>query len=472
LGENGAGKSTLIKILAGVHRPDEGRIVVAGEALPDAHLPADATARGLHFVHQDLGLVDELSVAENIALETGYATWHGLVAMRRTERRATELLARQGVEIDPRKLVAELPQAERVMVAIARAFHADARAIVLDEVTASLPGPEADRLATAVRTARDSGVGFIWVTHRLDELPAFADRLTVLRDGRSVATAAMIEASIAQIVEWIVGRPVTTAPLARARRPQTREPRLTVSELTGPGIAEPVSFGVAAGEVVGITGLIGCGAHEVARMLGGSPRLTGGTAVLDGRALPLGSPSAMRKEGCAYVPGDRTRDGALPALTVRENLFVARVGSGADNAFIRRPGRERAATERLIETYGVRPRQAAEMPLDTLSGGNQQKVIFGRALRTAPRLIILIDPTSGVDVGARAELYTLLRGAAESGAAVVLASTDFDEVVAEAHRALVMVRGRVASELTADDLTREHLAAASYATRDTQESPA
>jgi ribose transport system ATP-binding protein len=205
-------------------------------------------------------------------------------------------------------------------------------------------------------------------------------------------------------------------------------------------------------------------------MLGGSPDVTGGTAVLDGRKLPLGNPRAMRRQGCSYVPGDRARDGALPALTVRENFFVARVGTGEDNAFIRRPGRERAATERLIETYGVRPRHAAEMPLDTLSGGNQQKVIFGRALRTSPRLIVLVDPTSGVDIGARAELYALLRDAAESGAAIVLASTDFDEVVAEAHRALVMVRGRVACELSADELTRERLAAASYATHETQES--
>ncbi len=433
LGENGAGKSTLIRILAGVLRPDAGTVEV----------------EGARFVHQDLGLVDELSVAENIALELGYSSERGLVSMRRTERRAAELTARQGVEIDPRRLVGALPQAEKVMVAIARAFSVDARVIVLDEVSASLPAPQVVRLQAAVRRAAATGVAFVWVTHRLDELAGFADRLTVLRDGRRVVCA---EAGVplSRIVEWIVGRPVAAAPRSRAAATAAA---LSVRGLRGPGLAAPVDLDVAAGEVLGLTGLIGSGAQPLARLLGGSPRVRGGQATLSGSALPLGRPRAMRRAGCGYVPGDRARDGGFGALTVRENLFPTSRTL---------PRRERAAAQALVQAYGVRPGAASELPLDSLSGGNQQKVVFARALRGAPPLLVLADPTTGVDVGAREELYALVRAAAAEGAAVVLASSDFEEIVNQADRALVLVRGRVAAELAGDGLTRDALAAASY----------
>jgi ribose transport system ATP-binding protein len=462
LGENGAGKSTLIKILAGVIRPDGGQVLVGGRVLPTSYPPAEATRLGLHFVHQDLGLIDSLTVAENVALEVGFATRHGLLSMRETERLAAGLLARQGVELSPRTLVGDLRQAEKVMVAIARAFSVKARAIVLDEVSASLPGPEVERLAQAVRAAASSGVAFIWVTHRLDELDGFADRVTVLRDGRRVASAPMRSAGHDRLVEWIVGRHVelkrTGRPLA-ADRPRTR---LRVRDLCGLGLAEGVSFDVRHGEILGITGLIGSGAAEVARLLGGSPHVTGGTALLDGEPLPLGRPDRVREAGCNYVPGDRVRDGALPTLTVRENFLPARLRRAGD-PFIRHPRRERRAAEQLVITYGVRPRAGAELRLEALSGGNQQKVLFGRSLRSAPRLLVLNDPTVGVDVGSRSELYALLERAITAGTAVVLASSDFDEIVALADRVLVMGNRRVRRELDKEDLSRERLAAESYA---------
>jgi ribose transport system ATP-binding protein len=267
-----------------------------------------------------------------------------------------------------------------------------------------------------------------------------------------------------QVVEWIVGRAVSSAPRhVPAAGSASAAPLLRVRGLTGPGLDGAVDLDLAVGEVLGITGLIGSGAADVARLLGGSPKVRGGSATLDGRPLPLGRPRAMRLAGCNYVPGDRTRDGAMATLTVRENFFPVRLGDGADDRRWRAPRRERAAAGRLAERYGVRPAGAAEQPLETLSGGNQQKVVFGRALRTAPRLLVLAEPTAGVDVGAREELYALVRRAAADGAAVVLASSDFEEVVQEAGRALVMVRGRVAAELAGPQLTRDALAAASYA---------
>jgi len=337
--------------------------------------------------------------------------------------------------------------------------------IVLDEVSASLPAPEVQRLQAAVRKAAYSGVAFVWVTHRLDELHGFVDAITVLRDGRHVVTAPADDVSDPQLVEWIVGAPLT----AVAHIPQTNATnatRLAATGLNGPGIREPIDLRVAAGETLGLTGLIGSGAQDVARLLGGSPRITGGSARLDDAPLPLGRPRAMRLLGCTYVPGERATEGAFVALSLRENLFPARLGPGPDDRRWRAPKRERAAAQRLLDAFAVRPLQASERPLDTLSGGNQQKVIFARALRGAPKLLVLVDPTAGVDVGARAELYALIRRAADDGAAVVLASSDFEEIVNHSDRALVMVRGRVVRELAGPALTRDALAAASYAARE------
>ncbi|HEY6888183.1 MAG TPA: sugar ABC transporter ATP-binding protein [Solirubrobacter sp.] len=448
LGENGAGKSTLIKILAGVVARDAGTIVAGA---------------GLAFVHQDLGLIDELSVAENIALELGYARRRGLISFPATARRVAALLDEVGVAVSPSALVGSLAQDQKVMVAVTRAVSAGAGAIVLDEVSSSLPAPEMARLAASLRAARRTGVAYIYVTHRLEEVFDLADRVTVLRDGRRVATADVAEVTHDELVSWILGDALE--PAVREERP------LGDVALRVDG---PVSFDVRAGEILGVCGLIGSGSRDVARVLGGaadprgtvaperdaSPVAAGGprrhsppatTATLAGAALPLGDPFALAQAGVAYVPGDRVREGAVPDLAVRENLFLAR-----------RPRRERAAAAELVDRFDVRPRDAVERPLASLSGGNQQKVIFARALHARPRLLVLDDPTAGVDVGSRLALHGFLRECAAEGAAIVLASTDFEEIAAVADRALVMRHGRVADELSRDQLTAERLARAAY----------
>ena len=424
LGENGAGKSTLIKILAGVVSADAG--VVSAEA-------------GLAFVHQDLGLIDELSVAENIALELGYSRRRGLISFGATRRRVAGLLADVGVDVSPDALVGTLAQDQKVMVAVTRAVSAGAGAIVLDEVSSSLPAPEMARLAASLRAARKTGVAYIYVTHRLEEVFDLADRVTVLRDGRRVATADVADTTHDQLVSWILGDALEVATGA------ARELGDVALRVTG-----PVAFDVRAGEILAICGLIGSGSRDVARVLGGATTPEG-TAELQGERLPLGDPYALSRAGVAYVPGDRVREGAVPDLAVRENLFLAR-----------RPRRERAAATELVARFDVRPRDAVERPLTTLSGGNQQKVIFARALHWRPRLLVLDDPTAGVDVGSRVQLHGFLRECAAEGAAVVLASTDFEEVAAVADRALVMRDGRVADELSRDQLTPERLARAAY----------
>jgi ribose transport system ATP-binding protein len=462
LGENGAGKSTLIKILAGVHSADAGSITIGGERVPDNHLPADVRRLGVHFVHQDLGLVESLSVAENVALETGYVRRRGLVSHSATRRRVADLLEEVGCDVSPGVLVGELRQAERVMVAVARAFAGDARVIVLDEVTASLPGPEATRLAESLRLARRDGVGLVFVTHRITEIFDLADRVTVLRDGRKVATADMEDVDHDRVVEWIVGRKLAQEDFHAAEPDAHEDAILEVDALAGAGLTSDVSFRVRPGEVFALTGLIGSGAVDVARLLGGAAQPTSGRAVLNGEELPLGDPASLWNAGVAYVPGDRQAEGTFAGLSVRENLFPGRIGRVGDPR-VRRPSREKAAGRALLERFQVRPEGCLERPLSMLSGGNQQKVVFGRAMRSLPRLLVLDDPTAGVDIGSRAELYTLLRAAAEEGMAVLLVSSDFEEVAALADRALVMRHGHVAAELRGESITRERLAVESYA---------
>ena len=446
LGENGAGKSTLIKILAGVHERDGGTVEVRGR---------------MAFVHQDLGLVDSLTVADNVALETGYERRGGLISHRRTEARVRALLAEFGLAVDPRDLVGRLTQDQKVMVAVARALAQDAAVVVLDEVSASLPGPEMARLSEALRVSRAAGVAYVLVTHRIDEVFALADRVTVLRDGRVRATSPVDDTTHDQVVEWIVGRAVEPHSVDRTRR--DGEAALVIRDLRCEGLQDSLSFDVAPGEVLGVCGLIGSGTRTLAAILGGDERPDGGSARLGGQTLPLGDSEKMRRVGAAFVPGDRQSAGTAGTLSIRENLFLARgrTRTGRDPALIR-PGLERAAAHALADRLGVRPSGSVERPLETLSGGNQQKVVVGRALRTAPSLLVLEDPTAGVDIGSRVEVHRLIQAAAADGAAVVLLSTDFDEVASQSHRALVMAGGRVVAELSGGDLDADRLAATSY----------
>jgi ribose transport system ATP-binding protein len=452
LGQNGAGKSTLIKILAGVYEADAGEIRLAGQPIRpgDESLP-------ISFIHQDLGLVEAMTVAENVALAAGYPRGAGgLISWRRARRAASEALAIMGSDIDPEARVAALPAAEKSLVAIGRGLAIRADLLVLDEPTAALPAADVERLLAALDRLRRAGIGIIYVTHRLDEVFRIADRVTVLRDGRRVATTEVARTSPAELVTMIVGRSMSDAFVKPA--PPTERTVLAVEGARVDGIG-PVSFAVAAGEVLGLVGLRGAGHHTIGRAIFGQLRLAAGHVRLDGAAIDPADPAAAMRRQIGFISSRRAEESIAANMAVRENLFLnpAATGRGPLQATARRT--ELARSRDILRRFSVRPPDP-ERPIATLSGGNQQKVVVARWLEARVRLLVLEEPTIGVDVGSKAEIYHLLQLALAQGLAALLISSDFEEVERICHRALVFNRGRIAAEIPQRDLTIAALTAA------------
>jgi ribose transport system ATP-binding protein len=457
LGHNGAGKSTLIKILASVYRADEGDVSVAGHPLG-----TDEAAANMSFIHQDLGLVEWMTVAENIALGTGYPRRAGLVSWKRARERCAEALDIVAGHLDPDAAVADLTRAERSLVAIARALSTRAELIVLDEPTASLPAADCARLFDVLHTLRDRGHGIVYVSHRLDEVYQVADSFAVLRDGYLINQGALAEYSPAQLIHDIVGhQPETHRPQSGSQASASGSTVLRLNGVTTEG-AGPVDLELRAGEVLGMVGLTGAGHMDLGRALAGARPLQDGEALLDGKPYRPGSVAAAVGAGIGFVTSNRQEEGCALELTVRENFLAnPRADRRSPLSWIS-PRRERATAESLVERFGVRPANT-EAPIATLSGGNQQKVMIGRWLRISRRVVILEEPTAGVDVGAKAEIYRLLDGALAEGLAVLLISTDFQEIADVCHRALVFVRGTVTAELSGEALSVTELTHAASA---------
>ncbi|NYJ01992.1 ABC-type sugar transport system ATPase subunit [Nocardioides thalensis] len=454
LGENGAGKSTLVKILAAVEHEDAGEVRLDGEALPPRRTPRTMAERGVVFIHQDLGLVATMTVAENIAQYAGYPTGLSGISWPATQARAREALARLDVALDPNVPVGELSIAEQAAVAIARALVQDARLIVLDEPTASLAAGEAARLLSTLERLREKGISCILVTHRLDEVLSHCDHVTVLRNGQVVGSRPVEELSRDDLIELIVGA-VPEMPTRRSV-PAGGPPRLAVRDLSGHGFG-PVSFDVGPGEIVALTGFADAGHLALASALSGAGPIQGGDVQLDGRGYAARRPGQALSRGVQHVPAERNAEGLAGGLTVRENLFP----NPRRRWWPLNHRRERSEADHWIHAFDVRPPNS-NATVATLSGGNAQKVLVARTMATDPTLLVLCEPTAGVDIGARATIYRKLRDAAAQGLAVVLASSDFQEINDLADRAVVMRRGVVARVLDGDDLTIAALTGASY----------
>jgi ribose transport system ATP-binding protein len=458
VGENGAGKSTLIKMLAGIHMPDSGRILFRGA--PYHHLQARKGDRQrVAFIHQDLGLIDWMTVAENVALGVGYPRGKWLISWSKARAQAVETLRTMSADIDPDARVMHLTRTERSLVAICRALAARAEVLVLDEPTASLPADEVARLLGVLRDLRHTGIGMIYVSHRLDEVFQVADEVAVLRDGRLVGRKRVDEINPSDLVTMIIGR-ASEQIFARPGGPGAAT-RLTLQGLVAGG-AGPVDVKLRCGEMIGLVGLRGAGQDVIGRALFGCCPIVAGTMQLDGMPFQPESPAAAMREGVGLVAGDRVGESLGMSLSVRENLFLNPGARGTALLGFCSPARERAATIAAGTHVGLSPNDPRQ-PVETLSGGNQQKVVLARWMGLATRLLILEDPTAGVDVGAKAEIYALLQTALKGGLSVIVVTTDFEEVANICHRALVFSQGRVTAEIGRQDLSIHRLLIAASA---------
>ena len=447
MGENGAGKSTVIKMMAGVYRPDAGSMLIEGR-------PLDQHRDEVSFIHQSLGLIEWMTVAENIALGMGYPKRGPFINRAAMRRQALEVLDLVGGGIDPDDRIFDLPRTERSLLAIARALVGNPKVLVLDEPTASLPQEDVERLFVVLRRLRDAGTGMIYVSHRLDEIYAIADRAVIMRNGAKVGDRAVIDLPHSELVSLIVGREAVAVSFAP---PQDRV-RLELRDVTV-GEVGPLTLEIRAGEIVGLVGLRGAGQAPAGRAIAGVDRITAGTISLDGRVLRLVDVKRAIRDRIAFVTSNRESESLAPGLTVRENLFLNPGLWGKKWYLPNLVKAERARAVGITARYGVRPTDP-ELAADTLSGGNQQKVVLARWLSLGYDVIVLEEPTMGVDVGAKADIYALLREAADQGTAIVVVTTDLEEASLICHRAVVFERGRVRTEVHGADLSIANLMAA------------
>jgi ribose transport system ATP-binding protein len=455
LGENGAGKSTLIKILAGVVRPTAGTVRIGADVFQHGVTADQARAHGLAFVHQDLGLLESLSVAENIAHVAGFRRGRGgLISWRRQFEFARHLLERWEIDIDPATPVQDLEAAQRSLVAVARAVATDARAIVFDEPTASLPRHDVELLYGAIERLRDAGVAIVYVTHRLSEVMRLADRAAVLRDGDLVGTRIVRETSEAELVELIVGEKLERSAAAPGA---AREELLRLHAVAGQG-TECVSLTLRRGEILALVGLVGAGHRAIGRIIAGVELRECGEMRLAEEAYHPRSPREAQRRGVVYVPGDRHGEASFPTLDSGTNFSLR---DRLTTAFASTRG-ERAAAARVFEEWAVVPRSPEET-FAALSGGNQQKVVLSKWMTPMPAVLVAEEPTAGIDVATKAAIYGRLAEAARAGTAVLLLSSDADEVAVIADRAVVFAHGEARAELSRSELTPARIAQECYA---------
>jgi ABC-type sugar transport system ATPase subunit len=461
VGENGAGKSTLIRIVSGDMKADSGRIFVGGQETT-FQSPSDARRLGIATIFQELMIVPGLSVAENIVLgdEPTVGWGRQLYSRRRAERIAEMALQNLGlaVAIDPRAPVTALSTAQKQIVEIARALVRHTPVIVLDEPTAALSDKEAEALLRMLRRLRDEGAAILYVSHRLDEIRGLADRITVLRGGEHIATLPAASVTTTRLIELMVGRPIEELfpPRQDTRGAQT----FAVRGLTRLGVFENVSFAVRAGEILGVAGLIGAGRTEVMRAIFGADPLDGGAVMKDGQTLVIRTPADAIAAGIAYLPEDRKEQGLVLTLQGHENLSLVALARGSGFGLVSW-GRLRRSAEKVAQRLQFRGDLQA--PVRTISGGNQQKIVIGKWVVSQADVLIFDEPTRGIDVGAKAEVYRLIHQLAERGAAVIVVSSELPELMNLSHRIIVMSGGRVHDEMEAAEFDERRILAAAFA---------
>jgi monosaccharide-transporting ATPase len=462
VGENGAGKSTLIKVLTGVHRPDSGEVRLRGEPV-SFDRPVRAQEAGISTIYQEVNLVPLISVAANVFLGREPRNRFGLVDWARMNADAKELLSGYGIDTDVKRPLGTLSVGAQQMVALVRAVSTDADVVIMDEPTSSLEPREVETLFSVVERLHEKGIAVVYVSHRMDELYRICDRVTVLRDGKMVHTGALADLSRIELVAMMLGRSVSDirehgATAFGEDHNAGREPLLRAENLSSGVRLSDVSVSIRPGEVVGLAGLLGSGRTETARAIVGALPLDGGTVLVGGKALKPGDVGAAMRAGVSMLAEDRKAEGIIPNLSVRENIVLAALPQLSRFGVV-----SREKQDRIVDTFVKRLRIKVSNPdqlVSELSGGNQQKVLLARWLCTKPKVLLLDEPTRGIDVGAKAEVQALIDELAQEGLAVLLISSEMEELLDGADRLVVLKDGAVVGELSGDDLTQDKVLAA------------
>ena len=463
VGENGAGKSTLIKVLTGVHRPDGGEVLLGGEPRSFAR-PLDAQQAGISTIYQEVNLIPLMSAAQNVFLGREPRTGLGLVDTRAMERQARELMDSYGIEVDVRRPLRTLGLGAQQMVALARAVSIDARVVIMDEPTSSLEPREVATLFEVIARLREQGIAILYVSHRMDELYEVCERVTVLRDGRLVHTGDLADLPRLELVSMMLGRSASeldssgVTEFGEADRTRSAEPLLVAEHLTRKHQISDVALDVRPGEVLGLGGLLGAGRSETLKAVAGAMPLDRGQVSVGGRRVRGGSVPAAIRAGVVLLPEDRKAEGIIPNLSVRENIVLAALPRLSRFGFTSRRRQDKVVST-MMQRLHIKA-SSPDQPVAELSGGNQQKVMIARWLAMSPRVLLLDEPTRGIDVGAKAEVQALVDELAAEGLGIVLVSSELEEVIEGADRMIVLKDGAVVAELTGDDITEERLMAA------------
>ncbi len=458
LGENGAGKSTLIKIIAGVVQPDAGSIALDGRTLTLPN-PQAANTAGIVCIFQELSLLPDLSVADNIGI-TAPPRRFGLIDGGAQRRQAEGLLARIGcADIDPRMLVRDLPLSRRQMVEIAKALGRNPSLLILDEATSALTAADVGRVYAILHGLREQGLALLYISHRMHEIEELADTCSVFRNGQHIDSFAQGERAPGQIVQMMIGRDLHTVYPPKPTRAPDRAPVLELRQVGWEDRLHGISFGVGRGEIVGLGGLDGQGQRELLLALFGVLRGVTGQVLVDGKPCHVGSPAQAKSPaiGMALIPEDRKTEGLMLPMPVSDNISMAALGRMTRGLVIDR-GREAAAIGKVIDKLRIKTGDPAS-PVATLSGGNQQKVVIAKWLLTGARIILLNDPTRGIDVGTKQEIYQLLRDLADAGTAIVLYSTDYEELIGCCDRVMILYDGRIVRTLEGGAITEANIVA-------------
>ncbi|MGG1611691.1 sugar ABC transporter ATP-binding protein [Paenibacillus phoenicis] len=453
MGENGAGKSTLMKILNGIYTKDSGTVRVKGKERSILS-PSAAQELGIVMIHQELNLIPHLTVMENIFLGREFTLGPTrLIDWRKMKRESARYLSQLGLMIPPEAIVGELSVGQQQMVEIAKALSMNTEILVLDEPTAALTNREIEGLFQVIASLKRQGVGMIYISHRMEEIFQICDRITVMRDGRYVGTEKVAETNMDQIVKMMVGREI------KDRFPKAHidfgEEKLRVENLSQKGVLHDISFSVRAGEIVGIAGLMGAGRTELAKALFGVSPIDGGTIAINGKKVQIRKPSDAIRAGLALVTEDRKDEGLLLAMSVRDNLSMTNLTAVSNGGFLSE-AKERELADTLIQRLRIKTSSGAQA-VGSLSGGNQQKVVIGKWLATNPQVLILDEPTRGVDIGAKKEIYDLMNKLAAEGVAIVMISSELPEILGMSDRILVMHEGKLTGHFTREEATQEKI---------------